>query len=157
MKSYKWKAGSRCCGDVQRVGDFLEDLRAKHNGMLTAEIVVKAAKAKRSPLHSYFEWDDSAAASMYRDEQARGLIRSVSIVWEASPDSVKVIRAFVHIQGVGSAYTSTIEALSDSGMREYVLKQAYEELLVVQRKYADLEELSEVFQKIGDFGKSVAA
>lgn len=49
-------------------------------GELTAESVVAEASRPDSPLHRYFEWDDTIAAREYRKVQARALIRRVTIV-----------------------------------------------------------------------------
>lgn len=49
-------------------------------GRLTATQVVNAARDPASPLHEYFEWDNTAAADAWRIEQARRLIRSVRVV-----------------------------------------------------------------------------
>jgi len=61
-----------------RVASCLNTLYQK-NGRLTAALVVKAASKEGSPLHSYFEWDDTVAGARYRMEQARDLIRSVDV------------------------------------------------------------------------------
>lgn len=50
------------------------------SGNLDPKRVVEAARYKDSPLHSYFEWDDKKAASAYRIDQARDLIRRVEMV-----------------------------------------------------------------------------
>ena len=51
---------------------------AKANGgRITADQLVEAAADENSPLHGYFEWDDSVAAHQYRIVQARLLIGSV--------------------------------------------------------------------------------
>lgn len=60
----------------EMVRDELERLEDQA-GRLTPSIVIEAAKDEQSPLHGYFEWDDSIAAENYRLEQARTLIRSV--------------------------------------------------------------------------------
>lgn len=59
----------------------LETLRSleRSDGRLLPATVVEAAKDPSSPLHSHFEWDDTAAAAKYRIDQARALIRSVKI------------------------------------------------------------------------------
>lgn len=74
---YGWRPGCRLTGDAQAVGEALEALEGKN-----AQGIVNAAKAKRSPLHTYFEWDDAVAGPLYRLEQARLLTRSVVIVRE---------------------------------------------------------------------------
>src|SRR5262245_40933442 len=57
----------------------LEKIRRRGGGRLTPRMVVEAAKAKAHPLHDEFEWDDSVAAQKYREDQARELIRYVTI------------------------------------------------------------------------------
>jgi hypothetical protein len=61
-------------------------------GRLTPEQVVDEAKDAKSPLHQFFDWDDSSAALSWRIEQARELIRRVKIevVYEDRP--VRVVR-----------------------------------------------------------------
>ena len=59
----------------------LEDVRGAC-GVLTAENVVNAARAKDNPLHKAFEWNDGKAAEQYRLQQANSLIRCVVIIEE---------------------------------------------------------------------------
>jgi hypothetical protein len=61
----------------QEVAAIIASLETE--GRLTASNVVETARDETSPLHSHFEWDDSAAAEEHRKEQARRLIRSVKI------------------------------------------------------------------------------
>lgn len=69
---------------------------AKDNaGRLTPDNVVDAAQDEASPLHQCFEWDNDAAAHMFRVEQARHLIRSVRVDVTTSHHTVRV-PAFVH-------------------------------------------------------------
>lgn len=69
---------------------------AKANaGRLTPDNVVDAAQDEASPLHQCFEWDNDAAAHMFRVEQARHLIRSVRVDVTTSHHTVRV-PAFVH-------------------------------------------------------------
>lgn len=73
----------------------LTRLAAENNGLLTPDNVIDAAQNAASPLHNWFEWDDDAAAHMYRVEQARHLIRSVRVDVTTSHHTVRV-PAFVH-------------------------------------------------------------
>ena len=69
--------------------------RLFREGLLRPADVVEAARDPASPLHSHFEWDDTAAAAKWREEQARQLIRNVRIeVGTSAPVSV---RAFVSL------------------------------------------------------------
>jgi len=65
-------------------------------GKLTAEDVVGEARKKTSPLHDFFEWDDSKAAESWRLEQARGLIRSVLV--KVTTEDSRVISVPVYVR-----------------------------------------------------------
>lgn len=54
-------------------------LELQRRGRLTPSIVLKDARDKKSPLHSWFEWSDSKAAEAYRLQQARYLIKLVKV------------------------------------------------------------------------------
>lgn len=47
----------------------------KKSGRITPDIVLQDAEDETSPLHGYFEWDDSVAGHAYRIDQARTLRR----------------------------------------------------------------------------------
>jgi len=57
----------------------LSRLTERGGGTLTPASVVDAARSEESPLHQYFEWDDSIAAEAYRQDQARELIRRIRV------------------------------------------------------------------------------
>jgi len=61
------------------------------NGLVTSESLVAAAKPKKSPAHSGFEWNDTKAGHEYRLMQARQWIRRVVIIIEDKEDR------FVHV------------------------------------------------------------
>jgi hypothetical protein len=58
----------------------LQKLSDKNAGRLTPELVLAAAAVPTSPLHEEFEWRDDKAAIAYRLDQARRLIRYVTLV-----------------------------------------------------------------------------
>jgi hypothetical protein len=157
---YRFKASSYLHGDAQAVGERLEQLRQRDSGVLP-EAMVADAESDSSPLHPFFEWDNSVAAQKHRETQARELIRSLDIEYEStakqSDMDIKVeasperrVRAFVSIQrsdGV-RVYEPTLAAMADEGMKRQVLSQAYSELSAVSRKYRDLNELAQVVTAI---------
>lgn len=87
---YEWKS-EELGGDAQAVGKELERI-ADVSGELEPHAVVDAARSEASPLHDYFEWDDSEAAEQYRQHQARHLIRSIRVVCVAGeePPTTKI-------------------------------------------------------------------
>jgi len=61
-------------------------------GNLTPDAVVEDARHKKSPLHEFFDWDDSEAAHKWRIEQARSLIRSVRVEIVTEEKTVSTVR-----------------------------------------------------------------
>lgn len=65
--------------DKDVIAKRLNKIAGLHGGRLTPEAVIEDARSPKSPLHDQFEWDDSVAAQHWRTEQARQLIRSVTV------------------------------------------------------------------------------
>ncbi|WCM88820.1 hypothetical protein [Acidovorax sp. NCPPB 3576] len=148
---YQFKAGAHISGDAQAVGERLDQIRSKANG-LTPESVVADAAQPSSVLHPHFEWDDSKAAERYRLDQAGHLIRSVTVVFEEPEASAppRTVRAFLPVEtGTGErVYESSVRAMNDGEMRAQVLKRAHAELSAVSRKWRELQELAGVFEAL---------
>ena len=131
----------------------LERIQAKHNGFLRPQDVVDAARSSKSPLHEYFEWNDSEAAQRYRLAQARALIR-VAVVVE--PTTAESVRAFVSLssdRNAAGGYRALAQVLSDEVMKETLLADALRDLTAFQRKYDALKavtRLNRLFASIDD-------
>jgi hypothetical protein len=78
-RAYSWKPRVQFPVDPQVAGEELDRIRGHNSGELSPEAVVQAAKEKKSPLHSVFEWDDKKAGHEFRLQQACVLIRSVVV------------------------------------------------------------------------------
>jgi len=160
VAGYEFAEGARfqagASGDAKLIGAHLDLLRQQAKGELTPEDVVSDARHDNSPLHSYFEWDDSAAAEQYRLKQARGLIRAVVAVY-VSPDKPAVrTKAFVHINESGAQhYREAGHAMSVSKTRKMVLQQAFRELSAWRQRYKDLKEFSELFDVVDETLKAL--
>ena len=77
--------------------DELSTIRAAH-GKLTPQFVLDDARDKNHPLHTRFEWDDTAAAEAYRLVQAHALITSVKVIYKKGRHQ-RTVRAFHAIRG----------------------------------------------------------
>lgn len=140
------------------VGAHIEMLREKFRGEITPEDVLDDAKNPNSPLHSFFEWNDGAAAHQHRLQQARGLIRSVVAIYVREDRPAIKAKAYVHIpQGDTSHYRETTHAMSQKSTREVVLKRALEELIGWQRRYRDLLEFAEFCDSIDELKQRLTA
>lgn len=87
----------------------LYDLMVANEGITAAEVVA-AARPKRSPMHSMFEWNDSVAAEKYREDQARRWMERIHIKFIRDDGTVVKVRAFHAVEQDGAA-------LRDDGSR----------------------------------------
>jgi hypothetical protein len=125
----------------------LKKLARKHNGLLRPETVVNAARPVSSPLHSRFEWDDSVAGQSYRLWQARQLI---SVCVETMAETGESFDVFVSLKSDRrkGGYRIVTDVMSDTQMRQQMLKDALEELEIFRDKYQKLKQLTGVFESI---------
>lgn len=127
----------------------LERIAKANHGELRVQDVVKAARPAASPLHSWFNWDDSEAAQQWRLQQARQLLR-VTVAYIGDDEESIPIRVFVSLStdrynGKGGGYRVTTAVLSDAERRQQLLDDALEEMKRFRAKYAELKELADVF------------
>jgi len=137
-----------------------EELRRLENrrGQLRPGDVVRAARSRTSPLHTYFEWDDGKAATAWRLEQAKTIIRKVVLVIETAERTMSAV-AYVHdSETLGSRYRS-VACLEPSGARDMMRA----ELEAIARDIGRAEALAYVkaddlpgrlAQKLGALGAS---
>lgn len=152
---YQWKKAAQLGSlDAQKVGEQLESIRLER-GHLTPEMVLRAAKSRRSPLHGGFTWDDGEAAQAWRLNEARYLLRMVVMIREDAPDK-EPIRAFVVVRDDEGEweYTSTVAAMSNAVLRQQVLARALKELEAWRDRYDELEELAGVFAAIDQMNEA---
>ena len=136
--------------DEKAVGERLDWLKNRDNGRITADVVVSDARKKSSLYHDYFVWDDSVAATDYRLNQARDLIRAVHIVYGELDGQVGPQYVSVKISNEERAYIPVVTALSVQTTRQEILDAALSELKAFKKKYAHLQELSRVISVISE-------
>lgn len=144
--------------DANIVGQHIELLRKEQHGELTPEDILKDARNRNSPLHSFFEWDDGLAAEQHRLQQARGLIRAVVAVYLPTEETEKQVvvraKAYVHInEPTVPHYRETTHALSQTKTRKMVLQRAWRELQAWRNRYKDINEFAELITVIDDVQK----
>lgn len=151
----RWKTGYRSSSDPAKVYSELERIR-KRNGDLTPEAVVDSARSARSTMHNDFEWDDTVAANEHRLTQARTLLRSIEMRQADSPQIPTrvyevVTRPPVKDQPARKVYTDTREAMADPVLRDEILGNAIRDAIAFRRKYAALQQLSQVHAAMDSF------
>ena len=137
--------------DEKIVGELIR-LAEQHAGELQPAVVVEAARDEASPLHSHFEWNDTAAAAAWRLQQARQLINVVVRYEDVAPGKSIPCRVFVSLmpdrQNEGGGYRLITSVMANDGRRLQLLADALAELRRVQAKYAGLKELADVFAAV---------
>lgn len=148
-----WKTGTCIKADAADVYNELEALRAQ-TGALKPEDIVDMARASTSAAHGAFTWDDTKAAHKCRLDEARHLVRSITVVRSEAKEQgpqkayVNVVTAKKPDAPAKHVYTSVEDALSDAAMRQQILDRAHSEMEAFKRKYQVLTELANVIQAI---------
>ena len=129
--------------------EVVESIASKSGGGATPRQIVQSARAKNSPIHSLFEWDDTVAAAAHRETQAANYLRAIVVIHKEGDEEPLEVRAFVSVvDGGARSYTSIYRAMSDTEMRNQVIDDAYEELEAWRKKYKDLEMFAELIAVI---------
>lgn len=140
MNAYRAKRSSRLSDrDAQVIGEFIED--RFEDGPVTPIALVKAATAKRSVIHGYFQWDDVKAGQEYRLWQARHYLGSIEVVRLVGKREEQT-RAFHVVTNGDRAYVPEQVVWRTPAYREQVVERARRELESWQRRYDQYEELS---------------
>jgi len=161
MKIYRAKKGSLLTDKKARIyGRCLEKIEKKKGG-ITPQDVLEEGESARSPLHSYFEWDNKIAGEKYRLSQASHLLRSIEIEIKIS-DKNRRTRAYLNVKiscpdtdRMEGVYVNLKKALTEPEYRKQVLQNAVKEIDLWKQKYSVYNELSEIFEAIGKVKKKI--
>lgn len=145
MSAYKWKTASYIKADAEEAGKMCEELSQTIG--LTPESLLEANKAEEAPLHNEFEWDDTEAAHKYRLGQARHIIQCLITIPEGAAEETAPVRAFFVTEKT-SKYEHIDVILHNEDKRAIMLRQAIAELNAFKKKYAELAELTALFEQI---------
>jgi len=149
--------------DAKVIYDVLCKLHKKH-GRLDRDIVLTAARPKRSLLHKFFEWDDTIAASNWRLRQAGKLIGSCKIIVIDKKTKVeRSVRCFISIaeeagtQGGGTrrSFEPIEDVMNDPQTREQYLNGFIVRMEQLQAEYAFLKEAGAVFKELAKLKRKV--
>ncbi len=142
--------------------DAVKELAEKHGGIITPEILIDAAKRKSSPLHQFFEWDDTAAARQFRLIQAANLIRRIKVTVQTAAETTIRIRAFANVRGDADSgdadsakgfYVPIQDALKNVDWRAQVIAQCKRDVQAFKQKYAVMREASQIIDAMEQFTK----
>lgn len=130
---------------VSKIQAALQEIANENHGILRPETVIEAARPTTSPLHSSFEWDDTAAAKAHRLWQARQLIVSVTVAYEGVKGKAPVFVSLKKDRAAGEGYRIMTEVLTEETLRAELLEDARQDMEIFRKKYKVLKELAKVF------------
>jgi hypothetical protein len=138
-------------GVPRSVAARLQNLYRSAGDDLNERDVLADAEDAASPMHGYFEWDDTAAAHRWRIAQAQELIRRVRVTVTRDDAPPLRVRAWVAKRdlGVGSEFPvgsyAAIEDVAGVTAFEVSMRDAIaRDLARLQRKYDNSELFFEV-------------
>lgn len=134
--------------DREKLAEEFEIIRkASKDGLLHPEKAVSWARNNRnSELHRHLEWDDSAAAERFREDQIRGLIR---VVIKPSNETGKSVRAYISRPSdriTGGGYAPVEAALAKARLE--LINEATRSISMMKSRYTHLPELDTLFVEI---------
>lgn len=157
---YEWNKGARISIAPEVAGREFERI-AKRDQEVTPATVVRESTDPTAPLHSWFEWDDSAAAEEHRISQARQLIRTLHVVYvrNDTEEPLPPVRAYVSVidkppldmdvrQPTTRSYQPIAKVVSSEDLRDQYRRQAFSTLCLWRDRYQDIEEFTRIFREI---------
>ena len=139
---------------AQVVGEYLYELAGGKSDTLTPHEVLEAARPKGSPIHGFFNWDDTAAAESWRLQQARQLTNHLEVV-VIGDEGERSVRAFMSVElseKVGAedrrVYMTARAVAGSEYFRSQAVAGALSEVRRWQARYRDYKELALIFGAI---------
>ena len=117
---------------------------------LTPEEVVNDARPDDSPIHPYFEWDDSVAAEKWRREQAGFYLRTIEVI---PAEQTEPVRAFhvVTVKRDGETlhtYKPFAEVVSNREWLKEIIDNKRREMVACQRQLRQYNQFTKVVQAV---------
>lgn len=150
VKTYFWAAGAQRKITADTVGDRIDTIASRNNGLCHPQDLVDDARPPTSPIHPLFEWDDEVAAELFRRDQARQVIRLIRPM--IADDGTRApFPAYVHVNIAGQdGYMRTDQARSQDEVWAEVLDDALKQLTGLEKRYKHLSELADVWQAVSE-------
>ena len=126
----------------------IADEAARAGRTLKPAEVVDAARDEASVLHTLFEWDDSAAAEKYREDQARGLIR---VHVKTVPALAREVRAHVSVPTDrlnGGGYRKVEDVLANSRWQDQIVEEVQKRIDSLSKSYSYLPQLDGLWPRL---------
>lgn len=125
-------------------------------GEVTPKLLLEESRDDGAVLHKCYEWDDTKAAEKWRIQQSRLIMSCLTVTYEDTDlDAGEVkkieVRVFQNVSDEkDGAFVHVRDAMQTGAYRDAVLRRAINELTAFRKKYADLSELSKLFEVVDE-------
>lgn len=138
MGVYKWSEGSRFIGDVQEIGDWLENIDDR-----TTDRIVRLAENPKCPAHHCFTWEDDKAAHRWRMQEARMLVNAIVVVREDDNGQTLEIPAYesVIVADKRQYVSTTVASLTEDEVWSQISGEAKAAIKSLRRKLTAYQHL----------------
>lgn len=155
VKEWAWADGVQARVPADVAGPELERLNEKHDGRLSASVLLDEASKKRSPLRDAFVWDDEVAAHQWRLQQARQVLNGIRVVeitvLSSGEEESEPRRVFWNVpsedRGEGY-YTTSARLVDDDEARARAFHQLKNHLDGLADQLRQFEEFAGVVEEI---------
>ena len=140
-KKYKARSGFHFSDkDAQIIGERIEYLMKQSGNGVTPKDMVDDARDKSSPLHKFFEWDNTKAGEKWRLNQAGTLYRGVTEVIVHKGEK-KEVRSFFNVENAESkkVYVTYEKVIKEPDCMEQLIRK----VRLSTKNFLDLLELLE--------------
>lgn len=141
---FEWKLPGLYPVPAQDAGQELDRIY-RERGQLSPTDIVDESRPETAVLHPCFEWRDTVAAELYREQQARGIVRCIITTAETKQGEPVQVRAIVKAAGTYRPLTVVLET---PDMEQEMLQNALRDMIAFQEKYSALTSLGPVFDAI---------
>ena len=146
---YKWKDNTSFFNkyDANKIGKEIETIAT-----VSRKSIVDKARDKKTELHKAFEWDDSKAGELYRQQQAGTLLTCLQVVIKTSAtneNEIKSTTAFVTLKR-DSEFEPIEAVVSNPEKLNILYERAVKQFKADRERYKEVEELQELFNLIDE-------
>jgi len=127
---------------MARCRDRVHWLSMKLKREVNPKDVLKDAADRKSPYHSFFEWNDTKAAYEHRLWQARQLLGRIKILYHDQMGNEVSVREYVRLElqqpashTVRGGYVPRVRAMSNAGLTKQCEEQAIQEQLTWKQRW----------------------
>jgi hypothetical protein len=133
--------------DAQIIAPVLMALEQR-DGVIKPKAILDEARSRKSPIHHFFEWDDSKAAEKYRLHTAVTMARAICFrVKLSGPEALNYQPMLVRLRdrtpsnGIQKGYVNFVRALGEPNLRRQMIESAKKDVDLFIKRYSTQEAL----------------